>query len=406
MPGFAVIDFETTGVAYNRTDRVCEVGVVLLDPNGEREHAWTTLVNPQRDLGAQHVHRIDATDARVAPVFGDIVGDLTGLLAGRTLVAHNSVFDIAFLAAEYARAGWPLDLTHEMTLCTMRLARQFGAPAELGACCEFFGVQLSDAHAALADAEAAAALLAIYLRETRKSAAWAQWLALGARFPWPTPPRRGVVPVLRGATAAGSAMLADVVSRFAPVDDLEGADEYLDLLGRVLVDRKISVDERRALEGLAASLGLSVADVERLNRQYMLGVVDAVCADDLLTPAERALVVQLAGLLDLQDLEVEGLLAAAEKKVSQVVTGVDLKPGDLVVLTGMSEERKRELTAISEARGLVVWSGVKKGVAAVIAQDPGSQSSKARKAREYGIPVVGEEVLGQVRVAPDDAAQS
>jgi len=76
-----------------------------------------------------------------------------------------------------------------------------------------------------------------------------------------------------------------------------------------------------------------------------------------------------------------------------VETGVELKPGDLVVLTGMSEERKRQLTAIAEARGLVVWSGVKMGVAAVIAQDPGSQSSKARKAREYGIPVVGEGVL-------------
>jgi len=73
-------------------------------------------------------------------------------------------------------------------------------------------------------------------------------------------------------------------------------------------------------------------------------VVLAVGADDQLTPAERALVVQLAGLLDLRD--------------------------------------------------LVVWPGVKKGVAAGIAQDPGSQSGKARKAREYGIPVVGEGVLG------------
>ena len=59
----------------------------------------------------------------------------------------------------------------------------------------------------------------------------------------------------------------------------------------------------------------------------------------------------------------------------------------------MSEARKRELSLIAEARGLVVWPNVKKGVAAVIAQDPGSGSGKARKAREYGIPVVGEGVL-------------
>ena len=126
----------------------------------------------------------------------------------------------------------------------------------------------------------------------------------------------------------------------------------------------------------------------------MPGVVDAVCADDQPTHQERALVIQLAGLLDLRDLEVEALLARAEKLVSRVVVHVALKPGDLVVLTGMSGARKRELTAVAEARGLVVWPNVKKGVAAVIAQDPGSGSGKARKAREYGIPVVGEGVLG------------
>ncbi len=60
MTGFAVIDLETTGFAYNHTDRVCEIGVVLVGPDGRREDSWTTLVNPQRDLGAQHVHRIDA----------------------------------------------------------------------------------------------------------------------------------------------------------------------------------------------------------------------------------------------------------------------------------------------------------------------------------------------------------
>jgi DNA polymerase III epsilon subunit-like protein len=31
MSGFAVIDLKTTGFAYNATDRVCEIGVVLVD---------------------------------------------------------------------------------------------------------------------------------------------------------------------------------------------------------------------------------------------------------------------------------------------------------------------------------------------------------------------------------------
>ncbi len=397
MSGFAVIDLETTGFAYNANDRVCEIGVVLVAPDGRREDSWTTLVNPQRDLGAQHIHRIDATDARMAPRFADVVGDLTGLLAGRVVVAHNSAFDTSFLVSEYARAGWPLSLTRDMTICTMRLAGQFGAPAKLGDCCAHFGVELTDAHAALADAEATAALLAAYMRASGERRMWDEWLAFGETMLWPAPPRLGTAPVWRGfareLTAPGSDLMDRVAGSFERVEGLEGADEYLDLLDRVLLDRKISTAERRALDGMAAALGLTADDVARLNRHYMLGVVDAVCADDQLTGEERALVIQLAGLLDLRDLEVEALLARAEALVSRVVADVELKPGDLVVFTGMSEARKRELKALAEARGLVVWPTVKKGVVAVIAQDPGSGSGKARKAREYGIPVVGEGVL-------------
>ncbi|NYI42633.1 hypothetical protein [Demequina lutea] len=59
MSGFAVIDLETTGFAYNANDRVCDLRL-LVGPDGRREDSWTTLINPQRDLGAQHIHRIDA----------------------------------------------------------------------------------------------------------------------------------------------------------------------------------------------------------------------------------------------------------------------------------------------------------------------------------------------------------
>lgn len=393
MPGFAVIDLETTGFAYNGADRICEIGIVLVDPDGQREDCYTTLVNPQRDLGAQHIHHIDATDARVAPTFDLIVGDITELVAGRVVVAHNTAFDTAFLAAEYARAGLPVDVTPDKALCTMRLAGEYGAPAKLGDCCAYFGITLADAHAALSDAEATAALLTAYMRASRDRRVWDEWLRFGATLHWPAAPPLRTAPVGRGSTVKGSDLMTRVAGSFTRVEGLAGADEYLDLLDRVLLDRKISVPERRALDGMGASLGLTTDDVARLNRHYMMGVVDAVCADDQLTTGERALVVQLAGLLDLSDLEVEALLDRAEASVSRVATGVDLRAGDLVVLTGMSEARKLELARIAEARGLVVWPNVKKGVAAVIAQDPGSNSGKARKAREYGIPVVAEQVL-------------
>ncbi|NTV38917.1 MAG: DNA polymerase III subunit epsilon [Demequinaceae bacterium] len=414
MQGFAVIDLETTGFAYTRSDRVCEVAVVLLDAHGRRQDAWTTLINPQRDLGAQHIHHIDATDARLAPTFAQAMGDLTELLRGRVVAAHNATFDASFLAAEYARAGAPIALTPADALCTMRMARQYlpGVGGKLADCCGHLGISLDDAHCALADAEATAELLAHYVRVSGGPAAWEGWHAHAAGLAWPATARSGVAPVRRGVASAGGDELRRLVRGFDASDLLPEAEAYLDLLDRVLLDRRISADERRALADQATQLGLSPADAARLHRTYMLRVVDAAVADALLTAQESAVIIQLAGLLDLADLEVEALLAEARARVgvgsglvgpggagtgasrADAGAGLVLKPGDLVVLTGMSEARKRELTAVAEARGLVVWPNVKKGVAAVIAQDPGSGSGKARKAREYGIPVVGEGLLG------------
>jgi len=395
MAGFAVVDLETTGFAYNYSDRICEVAVVLVDPEGKREDSYTTLVNPQRDLGAQHIHGIDARDARLAPTFDQIAGDLTEILHGRVVVAHNSAFDASFLTAEYARAGWPLDLTRDMTLCTMRMAREFGAPAKLSACCDHFGIPLDNAHAALADATATASLLAAYMERSPRRDVWDQWLAFGESIAWPTPPRLATRTVPRGASSPGSSLLADVTRRLAAAahSDVPGGDEYLDLLDRVLLDRRISTPERRALEGLAGTLGLGAHDVAALHRKYLLGVADLACEDAIFSADEQAAIIQLASLLGLQDLEVEALLADAASRVTTASTQVELRPGDMVVLTGMSMDRKRELTAIAQSRGLVVWPGVKKGVRAVVAQDPASQSGKASKARQYGIPVVGEDVL-------------
>ena len=64
---YAVVDFETTG--FGSTDRVIEIGVVLLDHNREVESTWETLVQPQRDIPNSFVHRITPTDVVDAPLF-------------------------------------------------------------------------------------------------------------------------------------------------------------------------------------------------------------------------------------------------------------------------------------------------------------------------------------------------
>ncbi|WP_341952671.1 exonuclease domain-containing protein [Salinibacterium sp. TMP30] len=85
-PGFAVIDFETTGLFAGGHDRVIEIAVVHVDAEGTVEGRWETLVNPQRDLGPQRIHQIRASDVVDAPTFTQIAAHLIELLAGRVLV--------------------------------------------------------------------------------------------------------------------------------------------------------------------------------------------------------------------------------------------------------------------------------------------------------------------------------
>ena len=94
---YAVIDTETTGLLPSHRHRVIEVAVVLLDARGQVEREWVTLLNPQRDLGPQHIHGILTAD----------VLDFCLLAAGRlspTRLAHTFEGD-AELASELIRAA-------------------------------------------------------------------------------------------------------------------------------------------------------------------------------------------------------------------------------------------------------------------------------------------------------------
>ncbi|MEU4801539.1 exonuclease domain-containing protein [Actinosynnema sp. NPDC023587] len=186
--GYAVVDVETTGFAAGRSDRVVEIAVVLLDDLGRPAGEWCTLLNPGRDLGPQHVHRISAADVWDAPTFAQVAGTLARLLSGRVLVAHNLAFDARFLAAEFGRLG--VDLAVD-GLCTMRLAPLFlpGVKRSLQACCDAAGVVLDDAHSALHDARATGRLLAHYLRDGVLDA---------PTVPWPRLPGDDVAEVRRG----------------------------------------------------------------------------------------------------------------------------------------------------------------------------------------------------------------
>src|SRR4051812_41769557 len=151
--GFAIIDFETTGLFHGGNDRVIEVAVVHTDRFGNVTGAWETLVNPGRDLGRQDIHGISAAEILAAPTFRQIAPKLVALLSGRVIVAHNARFDTRFLLAELNRAAYSLEIDLP-AICTMQLAKEFipGSGRSLADCCAAFDIELIGAHRASVDA--------------------------------------------------------------------------------------------------------------------------------------------------------------------------------------------------------------------------------------------------------------
>jgi DNA polymerase-3 subunit epsilon len=169
---FAVLDFETTGL-FPQIDEIIEVGVVHVD--GERvTHAFESLVRPGRRL-PEEITRLTGIDAEMlstAPPLDAVLRPLYDALDGRVLVAHNAVFDVAFLDRALLRlAGHPW---LGAVACTRRLARRFRPDLRrrsLDALCEAYGLRNLARHRAIGDAEATAHLLVEFVRLARNRGA-------------------------------------------------------------------------------------------------------------------------------------------------------------------------------------------------------------------------------------------
>ncbi|GAA3220451.1 exonuclease domain-containing protein [Oerskovia jenensis] len=448
MPGFAVIDLETTGFSPRQHDRIAEVAVVLTDAAGRVQDEWCTLVNPERDLGPQHVHGISAADVGLAPTFAVVAPHLARLLEGRVIVAHNASFDTRFLRAEFGRVGLPVGIDPLACLCTMRLAGTFlpSAPRGLAICCELAGVVHDGAHSALGDARATAGLLEHYLGLDDADPLWGVAHEASGTHAWPWLPTSGAfTPVLRGASRPTGHWLSGLSDRLDRVPFPPQADDYLALLDLALLDRYVSFTERGALLAAAQEAGLSRAQVESLHHGYLDALARVALLDGVLSDSEIADLHEVADQLGLDADDVAAAVgraasgpalgalpdggahlgappavlagpggddalgrAARGAALGGAVATVAARPqfalarGDEIVLTGAMSRPREDWEREARAAGLTPWPNVTKRTRVVIAADPDSLSGKARTARRYGIPVVSEsvleELLGRVEV--------
>lgn len=395
-PGFAVLDIETTGLR-SASDRAIEIAVVRLDAAGEPVSELSTLLNPDYRMGATHIHGLKSEDLEGAPRFAEVLPELVRYLKDAALVGHNVKFDASFLSAELSRAGYALP--HAPLLCTRDMAmRSLPSLGEyrLSAVCRALGIPMTgegQEHQALFDARVAAAVFR-RLKEDEPFASWiAEDLRRAPRVEWPK--LEGTARLLpRSEAVANKAAEVPAIS-LALSGLAEGAsgaplEGYFVLLDEMLDDRRVTDEDGQKLAAFASSAGLLRGDLSRAHRSYLTGLARTLLAGDVAGGVGAADLENVARLLGLPQGASAEALAAAKTDVPAPVPSSTrpLRAGMAVCFSGDGTPPKDELEQRARDFGLRVASGVSKKLDAVILDDPFSMTSKAQKARSYGLRIL------------------
>ncbi|MEV4180431.1 BRCT domain-containing protein, partial [Streptosporangium canum] len=166
----------------------------------------------------------------------------------------------------------------------------------------------------------------------------------------------------------------------------EDATSYLALLDQALLDHHISVAESDALVRLASALGR--AEAERLHLGYLTALARTVLAGGPAAEDDRHELALVAVLLGLPAEAADRALAGDPASPPPDFTRFRLSPGDLVVFTGEMDGPRDDWEWRARQAGYVPHGYITRKVRLLVAADPDSLSAKARKARDYGIPIV------------------
>lgn len=337
-----------SGTAHGER-RFCAIGMLTVGDEGRRSRprpvelavafddgtAITTLVNPQRDLAdARSAYGVTVDDVLLAPTLADAWGLISPMLAGCTAVGPGVDHDLGLIDFELKRLGHAIG----MPLGVEVRGRVTGATA---------------------------------LERARS--------ALGAHARAGSPAEGGTpfgVPVAEGPTA-GCLLSRDVTTPPA-TEAMPALSAFLDIssgLGPVLLGHVDAVAGERVDGWSGAARAAAAAQLRVAAGQVHL----TPTVRERLRAAERVLEVSV--LDEASD--------AVEHDLEQL-----LVPGARVCFTGVAELDGRlidrdEAQRIAARAGLVPVANVSKTRCDVlVVAELGTQSGKARKAADYGKPVV------------------
>ena len=419
--GFAVIDVETTGLSA-QSHRIVELAIIRTDEHGVPLDEWTCRFHPDGPVGATQIHGITDRDVAHAPKFSQLREEISMRLGGVAVAGHNIRFDLAFLRAEYARAGWAMPFLP--SLCTLDASWAYLPQLDrrrLSDCCQASGISMQHVHSALGDARATATLLRSFLDPGFGVPPHPEHLALPAQaldVRWPTGPGGVLAPLSElparvqrkiAAPKQPSPSLLALLEQFHLADALddgapEGSLAYLELLAEVLEDGVLSDDERTALGELAALYELDAHAVSAAHQGFLLALAHLALDDGKISRAEKADLTAVAELLGAPAALLTHLLDAAEG-ARQMRFSADLQPlpadwphgeplrvGDKVAFTGCDDQLREQLERRAESLGVRVMNNVSARTAMLVT-DGSFAGGKLADAHALGTRIVSPELF-------------
>lgn len=290
--GFAVVHVNTTGVFPGAENRIVEIAIVQLSPQGRVQQRWS--------------------HALIADSFRDLAPHIAQLVAGRALVAHNASFVVPVVMAQLTHANLIAN-TEPVTWCTMQLALDLfpSAGRSLQQCVVAAGMRTPSLATAEAAADATARLFGVCIEVIGEPEFWNHGLDAATDLTWRTAP--GVSgdtttsapsqpQELRGITGAVNSSTPFLVSAIERMPRYRGPREhldYLDLIDRTLRAGDCSTTASENLIRAAERLGIGRFLCESINRDYFAELVNCVDVAGGMTPSDIADLVSVGHVLDL-----------------------------------------------------------------------------------------------------------
>lgn len=280
-----IVDLETTGLSAGY-DRIVEVSVVRLEPDGDARVVLDSLVDPQRRVTGTEIHGITDGHVKGAPTFDQLTPELLEALDGAVLTSYNIYYDLRFLKEELGRTGYQLEVPH---ICAMYLRPLLGIGSRcaLRLACEEHGIEHLGGHSAAGDAVAATELMQHYLEVMNRMAlgSFGELRRRGKRYKFLEsfdlpPPRYPSAPAI-------IAKVSRVLEPVSEPDERWRLREYQELVLVLLSDYVVSPQEAEEARVLAARLALTASQVRAVHARIFAATLNQWAADDEIDDNER-----------------------------------------------------------------------------------------------------------------------